>query len=146
MEPPTHSRGEPWPHVSGNGALRGGIARALPLVERLEEPPLALAEIHLRPGRPRLGKVADNGEDLIDEGHPCELTRPRPSGCASPSPRLRRIALAALVVAAGPNNGWTPERRAQLAAFQADPSVEVAAPAAWVFPPVGDPAAPDHSP
>ena len=50
-------------------------------------------------------------------------------------PRLRRVALAALVVAASPENGWNSARRELLAKFQADPDVEVAGAAAWVFPP-----------
>jgi hypothetical protein len=50
-------------------------------------------------------------------------------------PRLRRVALAALVAAAGPENGWAPARRALLATLQADASLEVAGAAAWVFPP-----------
>ena len=54
---------------------------------------------------------------------------------AHPEPRLRRVALAHLVRAAGPNNGWTELRRARLAVFQGDASLEVAAPAAWVLPP-----------
>ncbi len=49
--------------------------------------------------------------------------------------RLRRVGLAALIQAARPENGWTAERRALLGTMQADPEVEVAAPAAWVFPP-----------
>ncbi len=55
----------------------------------------------------------------------------------SKAPRLRRVALAALVAAAAPENGWTPERRALLAKLAADESLEVAAAAAWVFPPPG---------
>lgn len=54
---------------------------------------------------------------------------------AQADPRLRRVALAALVQSARPENGWTAERRALLVRMQADPEVEVAAPAAWVFPP-----------
>lgn len=54
----------------------------------------------------------------------------------SKEPHLRRVALAALVEAAGPENGWTPERRTLLTTFQSDRSVEVAGPAAWVFPPL----------
>jgi acyl-homoserine lactone acylase PvdQ len=53
----------------------------------------------------------------------------------SADPRLRRVALAALSIAAAPENGWTDGRRTMLARLQADPHVDVAAPAAWVFPP-----------
>jgi cellulose synthase operon protein C len=49
--------------------------------------------------------------------------------------RLRRVGLGALVNAARPENGWTDDRRALLLKFQSDADVEVAAPAAWVFPP-----------
>ena len=49
--------------------------------------------------------------------------------------RLRRVALAALQVAASPENGWIAARRELLAQLQRDPSLEVAAPAAWVVPP-----------
>ncbi|WP_272459522.1 HEAT repeat domain-containing protein [Polyangium jinanense] len=49
--------------------------------------------------------------------------------------RLRRIALAALVQAASPQNGWTEERRARLAHYQKDPAPGVAGPARFVFPP-----------
>ena len=49
--------------------------------------------------------------------------------------RLRRVGLAALQAAASPENGWTAPRRALLAQLQRDPSLEVAAPAAWVVPP-----------
>lgn len=54
---------------------------------------------------------------------------------AAPDPRLRRVALAALVRAAGGTRGWTAERREALTTLQADPSVEVSVPARWVFPP-----------
>ena len=43
--------------------------------------------------------------------------------------------LAALQSAASPENGWTAPRRELLARLQRDPSLEVAAPAAWVVPP-----------
>jgi hypothetical protein len=52
-----------------------------------------------------------------------------------PDARLRRVALAALVEEARPEHGWTAARRTRLAAFRADPSLEVAAPATWTFPP-----------
>ncbi|MDI1431449.1 hypothetical protein [Polyangium sorediatum] len=49
--------------------------------------------------------------------------------------RLRRIALAALVQAASPKNGWTDECRARLGEYQKDPAPGVAGPAHFVFPP-----------
>jgi hypothetical protein len=53
----------------------------------------------------------------------------------SSDPRLRRLALAALVESASPKDGWTRERRARLAEYRADPSPAVAGPASFVFPP-----------
>ncbi|MEO7330435.1 MAG: hypothetical protein ABI193_17805, partial [Minicystis sp.] len=50
-------------------------------------------------------------------------------------PRLRRLALTALIAAASPKEGWTRERRARLALYRADPSPAVAGPAGFVFPP-----------
>lgn len=46
--------------------------------------------------------------------------------------RLRRLAVSALVEAAAPENGWTPERRARLALYRADPDAGVAGAAARV--------------
>ncbi|MCK6505722.1 hypothetical protein L6R53_20405 [Myxococcota bacterium] len=43
-------------------------------------------------------------------------------------PRLRRVALAALVAAARPENGWSPARRALLATLQSDPSLAACSP------------------
>ncbi|WP_437769286.1 hypothetical protein WMF27_09245 [Sorangium sp. So ce281] len=55
---------------------------------------------------------------------------------ASPDPRLRRLALEALVQAASPKNGWTAERRELLAErYRKDPSPAVAGPASFVMPP-----------
>ncbi|WP_437572658.1 hypothetical protein [Sorangium sp. So ce542] len=68
-------------------------------------------------------------------------------GCVHPSlleealrgsddPRLRRLALEALVQAASPKNGWTAERRALLEErYRKDRSPAVAGPAAFVAPP-----------
>ncbi len=53
----------------------------------------------------------------------------------SPDPRLRRIALAALVIAASPGKGWSAARRERLEAFRRDPSPLVAGAAELVFPP-----------
>ncbi|WP_433934896.1 hypothetical protein AB3662_09800 [Sorangium cellulosum] len=54
----------------------------------------------------------------------------------SKDPRLRRLALEALVQAASPKNGWTEERRALLAErYRKDPSPAVAGPASFVTPP-----------
>jgi hypothetical protein len=50
-------------------------------------------------------------------------------------PRLRRIALAALVRAASPQDGWTEPRRALLREYQSDRAPTVAGPANFVFPP-----------
>ncbi|XYI00648.1 hypothetical protein ACMHYB_13180 [Sorangium sp. So ce1128] len=51
-------------------------------------------------------------------------------------PRLRRLALEALVQAASPKNGWTAERRALLVErYRKDPSPAVAGPASFVTPP-----------
>lgn len=49
--------------------------------------------------------------------------------------RLRRIALAHLVMSSKNCGGWTAERRDRLKLFQSDPSTEVSAIAAWIFPP-----------
>ena len=78
--------------------------------------------------------------DLIETA--CALTVSSPDTlCVSLSrasdARLRRVALAQLIKAAAPENGWTEGRRKQLAAFLDDPSIEVSAAAAWVVPPVG---------
>jgi hypothetical protein len=54
---------------------------------------------------------------------------------ASPDPRLRRLALEALVQAASPKNGWTAERRELLERYRKDPSPAVAGPASFVMPP-----------
>ncbi|WP_437551407.1 hypothetical protein WME97_09730 [Sorangium sp. So ce367] len=54
---------------------------------------------------------------------------------ASPDPRLRRLALEALVQAASPKNGWTAERRELLERYRKDPSPAVAGPALFVMPP-----------
>jgi hypothetical protein len=48
---------------------------------------------------------------------------------------LRRIALVALILAADPPRGWTPERRERLRAYGADPSLLVATAAQFTFPP-----------
>lgn len=48
---------------------------------------------------------------------------------------IRRLALAALVQAASPENGWTSERRARLVVYQRDKAAGVAGPAQFVFPP-----------
>ncbi|KYF56589.1 hypothetical protein BE04_00720 [Sorangium cellulosum] len=68
-------------------------------------------------------------------------------GCVHPSPleealrgsgdpRLRRIALEALVQAASPKNGWTADRRALLEErYRKDRSPAVAGPASFVTPP-----------
>jgi hypothetical protein len=79
--------------------------------------------------------------DLIEAAADLSVSSPD-TLCASLSrasdARLRRVALAQLIKAAAPQNGWTEARRKQLAAFQADPSIEVSAAAAWVVvPPVG---------
>ena len=50
-------------------------------------------------------------------------------------PRLRRLGLEALVESARPKDGWTKERRARLALYQADAAPGVAGPASFVFPP-----------
>jgi hypothetical protein len=60
--------------------------------------------------------------------------------CASPG--AREIALWALSRDAGPDRGWTPERRASLAQMQRDPAACVRGPAQFVFPPVELPAPP----
>ena len=59
----------------------------------------------------------------------------------SPDPRLRRLALAALVARAGSGAGWDAGRLARLRAFRDDPSPLVAAAAQFTFPPDegGDP-------
>jgi hypothetical protein len=55
---------------------------------------------------------------------------------ASADPRLRRLALEALVQAASPKNGWTAERRELLEErYRKDPSPAVAGPASFVMPP-----------
>ncbi|WP_437769283.1 hypothetical protein WMF27_09265 [Sorangium sp. So ce281] len=54
---------------------------------------------------------------------------------ASPDPRLRRLALEALVQAASPKNGWTAERRELLERYRKDPSPAVAGPASFIMPP-----------
>lgn len=87
-----------------------------------------------------LGKRGLLHHDLIETA--CALTVTSPDTlCVSLSrasdARLRRVALAQLIKAAAPENGWTEGRRKQLAAFQDDPSIEVSAAAAWVVPPVG---------
>jgi cellulose synthase operon protein C len=51
-------------------------------------------------------------------------------------PKLRRLALAALECAASSGHGWSAERIERLDQYRADPSHEVAAPAAFVFPPL----------
>ncbi|AUX44506.1 hypothetical protein SOCE26_059700 [Sorangium cellulosum] len=53
----------------------------------------------------------------------------------SQDPRLRRLALEALVQAASPKNGWTAERRALLERYRQDTSPAVAGPASFVMPP-----------
>ncbi|WP_437280831.1 hypothetical protein WME90_09835 [Sorangium sp. So ce375] len=53
----------------------------------------------------------------------------------SPDPRLRRVALEALVQMASPKNGWTAERRELLERYRKDPSPAVAGPASFVTPP-----------
>jgi hypothetical protein len=76
--------------------------------------------------------------DLIEEAMTLNVSSPDALSialAAHPEPRLRRVALAHLVRAAGPENGWTMERRARLVVFQGDGSLEVAAAAAWVLPP-----------
>ncbi|MCA9597717.1 MAG: hypothetical protein KC776_30600 [Myxococcales bacterium] len=50
-------------------------------------------------------------------------------------PRLRRLGLAALELAARPKRGWTKERRAVLEGYRADPDPLVAGHARFVFPP-----------
>ncbi len=54
---------------------------------------------------------------------------------SSPDPRLRRLALAALVARAGVGAGWDARRLARLQAFRDDPSPLVAAAAQFTFPP-----------
>jgi len=49
--------------------------------------------------------------------------------------RIRRLALAALLQAAAPENGWTRERRNRLVTYQKDKAPGVAGPAQFVFPP-----------
>jgi cellulose synthase operon protein C len=49
--------------------------------------------------------------------------------------RIRRLALAALVQAASPQNGWTKERREKLLVYQQDKAPGVLGPALFVFPP-----------
>lgn len=51
------------------------------------------------------------------------------------NPRLRRLAVEALKHAAGPQNGWTPERRAKLEAYRRDEAPLVAGAAVYIFPP-----------
>lgn len=54
----------------------------------------------------------------------------------SDDPRLRRLALEALVRAASPKNGWTEARRALLVErYRSDPSPAVAGPAGFIAPP-----------
>ncbi|WP_437488761.1 hypothetical protein WME75_09395 [Sorangium sp. So ce1014] len=53
----------------------------------------------------------------------------------SDDPRLRRLALEALVQAASPKNGWTEERRALLERYRGDRSPAVAGPAGFIAPP-----------
>jgi hypothetical protein len=64
--------------------------------------------------------------------HP-ELVEARLADASDPC--LRRLALAALVSAAGPGRGWTPDRRARLGRYQKDAAPLVAGAAAFVFPP-----------
>lgn len=52
-----------------------------------------------------------------------------------PDWHVRRLALAALVQAASPENGWTRERRERLLTYQKDKAPGVAGPASFVFPP-----------
>jgi hypothetical protein len=52
-----------------------------------------------------------------------------------PDPNLRRLALAALLSAAGPGRGWTSERRERLERYRRDTAPLVAAAASFVFPP-----------
>lgn len=49
--------------------------------------------------------------------------------------RVRRLALAALVQSASPQNGWTNERRERLITYQKDKAPGVAGPALFIFPP-----------
>ncbi|MEZ4222250.1 MAG: hypothetical protein R3B13_15040 [Polyangiaceae bacterium] len=51
-------------------------------------------------------------------------------------PRLRRLGLGALEHAARPKHGWTRARKERLESYRADPDPQVAAHAAFVFPPV----------
>lgn len=53
---------------------------------------------------------------------------------ADPDPRLRRIALAALIALTGFTN-WNDELRAQLEQYRVDPAPLVAATAQFTFPP-----------
>jgi hypothetical protein len=64
----------------------------------------------------------------------------------SPDPRLRRLALAALVARAGSGAGWDTGRLVRLRTFRDDPSPLVAAAAQFTFPPDerGDPGPDGH--
>ena len=53
----------------------------------------------------------------------------------SDDPRLRRLALAALVAQAKYPPGWTAARRARLEAYREDPAPLVAGAAQFTFPP-----------
>ncbi|HEY1013550.1 MAG TPA: hypothetical protein VGE07_12645 [Herpetosiphonaceae bacterium] len=52
--------------------------------------------------------------------------------------RLRRLAVAMLEARGDGFSGWTPELRARLAAYQADPALLVASAAQWIIPPPAD--------
>jgi hypothetical protein len=51
------------------------------------------------------------------------------------NPRLRRLAVEALLHAASPGNGWSRERREKLERYRQDPAPLVAAAAVYIFPP-----------
>jgi hypothetical protein len=51
---------------------------------------------------------------------------------------LRQLAVIALSTAAGPSQGWTPERRARLAQYQQDPTPAVSGTAQFIFPPAAE--------
>jgi hypothetical protein len=64
-----------------------------------------------------------------------DLTALETSLAGASDPRLRRLALAALVAQAQPPRGWDPERLARLQHYGADPVPLVAAAAQFTFPP-----------
>ncbi len=69
-------------------------------------------------------------QERTDAGEVETLERRLVSG----PPEARRLALAALVLAAEAPGQWTPERRARLSGFRADPSVLVASAAQFTLP------------